>query len=252
MFDTLARRALAKPLDRIAGVLDRPGITPDRLTLLGLGVGLSSAVAAARAAWWPALVLWLSSRLLDGVDGPLARRRLPTGGPSDDAGGFLDIMADFFVYGSFVVGVALGSGAVTTPFLLVLLAYYLNGAAFLAFSSIAERRGAQIEDGRSLSFLGGLAEGTETVLVHSLWCVLPGYAAPIAWVWAAVVGVSAVQRTVAGFLALRRWAPHWPGGTSPVTGPAHGPRQGCHTCGSTTSGTCPRPSPPLRERPSGS
>ena len=34
--------------------------------------------------------------------------------------------------------------------------------------------------------------------------------------------------------------------------PRRGPRQGCHTCGSTTSGTYPRPSPPLQGRPRGS
>lgn len=209
MLDTRARRALAGPLDRAAALLDRPGITPDRLTVLGLVTGVAGAVAAARAAWWIALGLWLASRLLDGLDGPLARRRRAAGAPDDgDAGGFLDITADFVVYGSFVVGVALGTGASMLPFLLVLLAYYANGAAFLAFSSIAERRGTPINDGRSLSFLGGLAEGTETVIVHSLWCVLPDYAPQIAWVWAAVVGLSATQRIVAGHATLRR--PHPP------------------------------------------
>ncbi|WP_219418705.1 hypothetical protein [Pseudonocardia nigra] len=76
-----------------------------------------------------------------------------------------------------------GSGGQLWPFLLVLLAYYVNGAAFLAFSSIAERSertrsadqgriSVRIDDGRSLSFLGGLTEGTETVLVHTLWLLL--------------------------------------------------------------------------------
>lgn len=213
MLDTRARRLLAGPLDRVAERLDRPLITPDRITVLGLLTGIGGAVAAARAVWGLALVLWLCSRLLDGLDGPLARRRRAAGADHDDAaGGFLDITSDFVVYGAFVVGVALGSGAGMLPFLLVLLAYYVNGAAFLAFSSIAERRGVAIDDGRSLSFLGGLAEGTETVIVHSLWCVLPGYAAQIAWVWAAVVGISAMQRIVGGRSALRRAAP----GTTPV------------------------------------
>ncbi|MBI1375954.1 MAG: hypothetical protein GC157_00500 [Frankiales bacterium] len=220
MLDTRARRALAGPLDRVAALLDRPGITPDRLTVLGLLTGVAGAVTAARAAWWIALGLWLASRLLDGLDGPLARRRRAAGTPDDgDAGGFLDITADFVVYGSFVVGVAVGTGASMLPFLLVLLAYYANGAAFLAFSSIAERRGTPIDDGRSLSFLGGLAEGTETVIVHSLWCILPGYAGQIAWVWAAIVGISATQRVIAGHVTLRR--PHPPTTAQPdsATGP---------------------------------
>lgn len=84
----------------------------------------------------------------------------------------------------------------------MLLAYYVNGTAFLAFSSIAERTGRQHQDGRSLSFLGGLAEGTETIAVHSLWLIIPTHAGVIAFVWAAVVGLSAAQRVVAGFRDL--------------------------------------------------
>ncbi len=203
MLDAPLRRLLARPLDRVAAAIDVGPVTPDRLTAAGLVLGLGSAGAAAVGWWATAAVLWLVSRLADGLDGPLARRRRAHGGGDAGAGGFFDITADFTVYGATVVGVALGSAGPMWPFLLVLLAYYVNGAAFLAFSSIAERSGRTIEDGRSLSFLGGLAEGTETILVHTLWLVLPFLAPQIAVVWAAVVGVSAAQRIVAGYRALR-------------------------------------------------
>ena len=55
---------------------------------------------------------------------------------------------------------------------------------------------------RYLDFLGGLAEGTETIAVHSLWLIIPAHAGVIATLWAAIVGVSAVQRIVAGFRDL--------------------------------------------------
>lgn len=209
MLDTVVRRRLDGPLARAAAGLDRPWVTPDRLSLAGLVLALTSALLAALALWPWALVCWLVSRVLDGLDGPLARRR----GGGTEAGGFLDITADFAAYGAGVVGVALGAtGALTggrpdtwewTAFLAVLLAYYLNGAAFLAFSSAAERveragGRARLEDGRTFSFIGGLAEGTETIVVHSLWLLLPAHAPAVAWVWAGVVGVSAVQRVVLG------------------------------------------------------
>ena len=209
MLDSRARALLARPVNAITRVVDRPGITPDGLTLTGLGLGLVSALAAGLQLWAVALVLWLVSRVVDGVDGSLARRRRADGRQSSDsqAGGFLDITADFVVYGATVVGVAFGAtaafGAPWWPFLLVLLVYYVNGTAFLAFSSIAERTGRRIDDGRSLSFLGGLAEGTETILVHALWLILPFWAWQIALVWVGIVGVSAIQRMVAGYRALR-------------------------------------------------
>lgn len=209
MLDRPVRALLERPVNALAAALDRPGITPDGLTVAGLVLGLASAVAAALQLWALALVLWLVSRVIDGLDGALARRRRADGRITGDseAGGFLDITADFVVYGATVLGVALGATAAFDapwqPFAAVLLAYYVNGAAFLAFSSIAERTGRRIDDGRSLSFLGRIAEGTETIVVHSLWLILPFWAWQLAIVWAVFVGVSAVQRMVAGYRALQ-------------------------------------------------
>ncbi len=204
MLDPYARRVLRGPLDRLAASVDVRGISPNGITVVGLMLGLGSAGAAAAALWMPALALWLGSRLADGVDGPLARRRAARSGDDPSpAGGFLDIVSDFAVYGASVVGVGIGVGGSTWPFLAVLGAYYLNGTAFLAFSSLAERTGRTLDDGRSLSFVGGLAEGTETVVVHSIWMLLPGAAGPVAVGWAAVVGLGAAQRIWVGYRLLR-------------------------------------------------
>ncbi|MBO0594971.1 CDP-alcohol phosphatidyltransferase family protein [Nesterenkonia sp. E16_7] len=227
MFDARLRTTLAPALDRAAGWLDVPWVTPNRLTGLNLIAGLASAVLAATQLWIPALLMWLLCRVADGLDGPLARRRRAQGSSQGSAqgsasgapgsppgssqspgqGGFFDICADFIVYGATVIGVAIGATAAFDapwlPFLLVLFAYYINGGAFLAFSSIAEKEGKTLDDGRSLSFLGGLAEGGETVLVHSLWLIFPAAAVYIASVWAVLVCLSAAQRILAGFHALR-------------------------------------------------
>lgn len=210
MLDAPLRRILDPALSRLSRAIDRPFVTPDRLTIAGLVLGVASAVAAASTLWVAALVLWLISRLFDGLDGSLARVRRSTGREAtsgSEAGGFLDIVCDFVVYGSTVFGVGVGAAAQFNtpwwPFALVLLSYYVNGAAFLAFSSIAERTGRRLDDGRSLSFLGRIAEGTETIVVHCLWLILPAFSAQIAAVWALLVGVSAVQRIVVGYRALR-------------------------------------------------
>ncbi|MDJ0457984.1 CDP-alcohol phosphatidyltransferase family protein [Arthrobacter sp. NQ7] len=207
MFDALLRHHTGPVLDRMASAADRTWVTPDRLTGLNLVLGLASAGLAAAQWWLPALAAWLLSRLADGLDGPLARLRRHRSGQEDPGrGGFWDISADFVVYGATVVGVALGAtsafAAPWLPFLLVLFAYYINGAVFLAFSSIAEKTGRQLDDGRSLSFLGGLAEGAETIVVHSVWLIFPGIAWLTASVWAVLVGVSAAHRILAGYRAL--------------------------------------------------
>ncbi len=206
MFDTALRRSLAAPLTVTARMLDRRWITPDRITMAGLATGLASAVCAGFQLWLIAAALWLLSRLFDGLDGSLARIRRGRGEASSERGGFLDITADFVVYGATVFGVGVG---VTTafdapwwPFVAVLLAYYVNGGAFLAFSSIAQKVDRSIDDGRSLSFFGRIAEAGETIVVHTVWLLIPSAAWIIAVAWAFFVGISAVQRIASGYRAL--------------------------------------------------
>ncbi|MGP5318842.1 CDP-alcohol phosphatidyltransferase family protein [Arthrobacter rhombi] len=207
MFDARLRQFSAGLADRTARRLDVPWITPDRLTGLNLVLGLASAGFAAAQWWTPALLAWLLCRLADGLDGPLARiRRTRTGAEDTGQGGFWDICADFVVYGATVIGVGWGAteafGAPWLPFLLVVFAYYINGTAFLAFSSIAEKTGRRIDDGRSLSFISGLTEGTETIVVHVLWLVFPMVAWQIAAVWAGLVCLSATERIIRGYRSL--------------------------------------------------
>ncbi|ENE0234023.1 CDP-alcohol phosphatidyltransferase family protein, partial [Escherichia coli] len=80
-----------KPLlHQCVRVLDKPGITPDGLTLVGFAIGVLALPFLALGWYLTALVVILLNRLLDGLDGALARRRGLT-----DAGGFLDISLDF-------------------------------------------------------------------------------------------------------------------------------------------------------------
>jgi phosphatidylglycerophosphate synthase len=203
MFDASIRRAIQGPLDRVAQNLDVDFVTPDRITAFGFIVGMASAISAWNHIWTLALLLWLVSRLADGLDGSLARlRRGEEESRPSLAGGYLDIMADFAVYGSFVIGVGHGAGGSLTPFLWVLLGYYLNGTAFLAFSSLGERSNIGLDDGRSLSFIFGLTEGAETIAIHSIWCLFPGNAGRLATMWAGLVLASAAVRTWQGFKLL--------------------------------------------------
>lgn len=199
MLDARARRALAPTLDAAAARLDQLGIRPLAVTGSGWVCGLGACVAAALS-WWPAaLVLWLANRLLDGLDGPLARRRGAT-----ELGGFLDILADFSIYAGFVVAVAIARPEARLACLALLCAYYVSGTAFLALSGLLDRRGQdRFDDGRSLRFVGGLAEGTETVLVYVVFCLLPTHAAVIAWAFTAAVAITAGQRLIVGVILLR-------------------------------------------------
>ena len=198
MLDAPVRRALEPPLAAAGIRLARAGVSPAALTGTGFAAGVAACVAAGLGWWTAALVLWLANRLLDGLDGPCARATAAT-----DRGGFLDICADFTVYAGFVLGVSVAVPDARLACVVLLCAYYVSGTAFLALSSLAERRRAAGGDGRSLRFVGGLAEGTETVVAYVLFCLFPGHAAAIAWAFAALVAVTAVQRVLLGARLLR-------------------------------------------------
>ncbi len=262
MLDRSARRLLSPSLDAIGGRLAEAGVRPLVVTGAGWIAGVGACVAAGFGQWIPALVLWLVNRLLDGLDGPVARRRGAT-----DLGGFLDIVADFSIYAGFVLAVAIAVPDARVAALALLTAYYVSGTAFLALSSLIERRSqyqdsryqdssdqdssdqdssdqdssdqdssdqdssdqdsivqdsdrrggsgrggsgrgrGDLGDERSLRFVGGLAEGTETVIVYVLFCIFPSHAALIAWVFTAAVAITAAQRTVYGVRILRRPLP---------------------------------------------
>lgn len=193
MFDARIRRATGPVLESAGRRLASRGVSAGAVTAIGWGVGVGACVAASVGLWWAALALWLGNRALDGLDGAVARARGAT-----DRGGFLDIVADFTIYGGFVVGVAVAEPGARLACAVLLLTYYISGTALLALSSLLERRQQNDTDTRSLLLTGGLAEGFETVVVYVLFCLFPEHATVIAWVFAAMVGLTAIQRIVTG------------------------------------------------------
>ena len=153
MFDASIRQRLHHPLDRIAEAMAMRGVSPNVLTGIGFGVGVASCVAIVAGNWWLALGLWLMNRFIDGLDGSVARRVGPT-----RLGGFLDIMADFAIYGGMVAAIGLAVPEARVAALVVFLGYYLNGASFLAWSSLVAEK--------TLSDKGTDHEGDELSLIH--------------------------------------------------------------------------------------
>jgi phosphatidylglycerophosphate synthase len=189
-------------LKQVAKTLGDAGLRADQTTIIGFLLGLLAVFFAALGMTVTALVMLLLNRLADGIDGELARLQQPT-----DAGGFLDITLDFIFYAMFPVGFAIADPASNALPAAVLVASFVGtGASFLAFSSMAEKRNiSHPEFGyKGLYYLDGLAEGTETIICFVLMCLLPQYFAFIAWLFAAICIVTAINRVVFGYLTLKR------------------------------------------------
>jgi phosphatidylglycerophosphate synthase len=200
VLDARLRRLIDPPLDRLAAALPER-FSADAATLIGLAIGLAAVPVIAAGGFVLALVPILLNRLLDGLDGALARRHGIT-----DRGGFLDIACDFIFYASVPFAFALADPAangLAAAFLI--FSFVGTGSSFLAYAVMAARRGlaTEVRGRKSLYYLGGLTEGTETILVFVLMCLLPAYFPPIALVFGALCWLTTATRFAIAWGTLR-------------------------------------------------
>lgn len=193
MLDARLRPLIDPPLNAAGRWLARRGIGANALTLTGVALGLGAGTAIALGQFGLGLALIVANRLLDGLDGAVARATRLT-----DFGGYLDIVGDFAFYVAVPVGFALAAPENQLPAAVLLASFALTGTSFLAFAAIAGRRGLETSaHGRKSFFYNtGLAEGAETIAAFIAMTLLPQHFAPIAWGFAALCGLTVIQRTL--------------------------------------------------------
>lgn len=175
-----------------ARTLHRLGVGADQVSLAGLFVAFATVPALAMEAFGWALVLVLLNRLLDGLDGAVARIAGPT-----DRGAFADIAFDFVFYALVPMGFALADPTRNAlPAAILIAAFVGTGSSFLAFATIAARRGLVAQDypSKGIYYLGGLTEGGETILFFVLSCLWPAAFPVLAAIFAALCLVTTVIR----------------------------------------------------------
>lgn len=200
MLDGWAKARIDPHLEGVARRLADAGISANQVTLAGFVIGLTAAVAIAMGWFLLGLALFLANRLADGLDGAIARLNGPT-----DLGGYLDIVLDFAIYGAiplaFILVEPTANGLAGA---ILLVSFYVNGASFLAYASVAARRGmsSTARGVKSIYFTTGLAEGSETVLFFVAFCLMPYWFAPLALVFAALCFWTAFWRIMAARAAF--------------------------------------------------
>ena len=194
MLDGIMRRIIDAPLNRAGQRLAARGWSADAVTLIGLALGLGAALVLALG--WPgglALIPLLASRLADGLDGAIARATRKT-----DFGGYLDITADFLFYGAVPLAFALRDPTYAPAAAFLLCSFYVNGASFLGYAILAEKRGLQssARGEKSLYFTAGLLEGTETIGFFVVLCLWPLAFNTLALAFGALCFVTALSRVM--------------------------------------------------------
>ncbi len=200
MLDARLRPLINLPLNAAGRWLARYKVEANAVSLGGVLVGVAAAAAIANGAFLAGLLLILCNRLLDGLDGAVARATRLT-----DFGGYLDIVGDFVFYVAIPVGFAFASPANQIPALLLVASFALTGASFLAFAALAAKRGLEsaAHGPKSFFYNTGIAEGAETILVFVLMTLLPAHFATVAIVYTLLCLLTVLQRTYAAWNEFR-------------------------------------------------
>jgi phosphatidylglycerophosphate synthase len=148
--------------------------SPNQISFFSFFFGLLSCLMIFLHQIYPALAFWIINRLLDGLDGTVAR----ISKKQSDWGGYLDIMLDFIIYALVPISFTIAYSTLLIDFIMlaVMLAlFYINTASWMYLSALIEKHSinSNIPEQTSLSMPSGLMEGTETLVLFSLLYIFP-------------------------------------------------------------------------------
>jgi len=176
-------------------------ISANTITLAGFAVGAMVVPLLWFKLYSTAMAVILVNRFFDGLDGAVARKYGPT-----NLGGYLDITCDFIFYSVVIMGFALAApenNGLAAAFMI--FSFIGTGSSFLAFAAAAEKKGIS-SDAHGLKgfyYLGGLAEGTETILFFVIICMYPEYFPLLAVVFGSICWITVLGRFGSAYTLLR-------------------------------------------------
>lgn len=188
MFDARLRKLIDLPLNRIASLVVCSGVGANAITLAGAALVIPLFYALLAQNWLLALALLLANRVLDGLDGAVARLRGPTAW-----GGYLDSLCDYLFYIAVPLGFAFAAPANELSALILTASFILTAVSFLALAAIMA--GRDLGHGvKAFTYSSGLMEGGETIAFFVAMCLFPALFPQLALLFAALCGVTVLQR----------------------------------------------------------
>ena len=200
MFDRALRPLIDRPLNAVGQRLHRSGVSANAVTVVGFLIGMAVIPALVFQMTTLALLCLALNRIADGLDGAVAR----VAGPSD-VGGFLDIVLDFIFYSAVVFGAALARPDLAIWAAFLIFSFIGTGSSFLAFAIIAAKRGQQTaaRGRKSFFYMGGLTEGTETIVALALITARPDWLPWVAGIFGAMCWITTATRIAEGVSSFR-------------------------------------------------
>ena len=196
MFDAQLRPLIDRLLNPIGRGLVTLGVTANQVTMIGAAFGLIAAGCAAAGLFYPALWFVIANRFIDGLDGAVARASR-----SSDFGGYLDIVSDFIFYSAIPLAFAVARPETALAAAFLIFSFIGTATSFLGFAILAAKRHVttQISGKKAFYYLGGLTEGTETILLFLAMLVWPDYFSLMAIIFGILCWVTTGTRIYAAY-----------------------------------------------------
>jgi len=200
MLDHRINKIIHPIMSDLANYIPRQ-ISANTITIAGFAVGVIVVPLLWLKMYSTAMAVILVNRFFDGLDGAVARKCGPT-----NLGGYLDITCDYIFYSVVIIGFALAApenNGLAAAFLI--FSFIGTGSSFLAFAVAAEKQGisSNAHGRKAFYYLGGLTEGTETILFFVIICMYPEYFPLLAVVFGGICWITVLGRFGSAFTLLR-------------------------------------------------
>lgn len=206
-FRSRVRSTIEQPVARVFG---RLGLTPNALTLIGLGIAVVAAWFAAVQAWLIAGLLVAFGAIFDLFDGALARAT----GKTSRFGAFLDSTMDRA--GEAVVYIGVGIGLLTLSTSGTVVAVVAMAAAFLVSYTRARSESLGFSSGNGMAAVGLAPREIRTAILvigllaaglvpppHPIYCLIAPCPQPLGPVWL-LIGALGLIAFLAAITAIQR------------------------------------------------
>ncbi len=178
--------------------------TPNQISFIAFAFGILSCVLIIINHLYFALSFWLINRIIDGLDGTVAR----ISKRQSDWGGYLDIMLDFIIYALIPISFALNlnlNNSIFLPLSIMLASFYINSASWMYLSALIEKRsGPDLEKNlTSIPMPTGLIEGSETIFLYTLFFLFSNYLNLLFIIVSGLTLIGTFQRIIWAFRNLK-------------------------------------------------
>jgi phosphatidylglycerophosphate synthase len=215
MFDIALRPAKDALIDPLIHFIPA-NIHPHQVTALAFVCGLISCISACTGYVALGVVFWALNRILDCLDGALARHRKQ----QSELGGFLDLLGDFIIYALTPLSVVCGNHVrgnaaydVTALHLaitaLLEASFFLNNFVLFYIAALIEKKNVEglhkeKEEITSLAMRPALIEGFESGVFFTVMLAKPSLVAPLSSAMFVGVAFGVWQRSRWLIVALSR------------------------------------------------